>query len=72
MCQGRFRLGIRKDFFLEGVVMHWNRLPREEMESLSPEVFRNSEDVALRYVVSEHGGDGQMVGLDDLRHLFQP
>jgi len=52
--------------------MHWNRLPREEMESLSPEVFRNSEDVALRYVVSEHGGDGQMVGLDDLRHLFQP
>ena len=52
--------------------MHWNRLPREEMESLSPEVFRNSEDVALRYVVSEHGGDGQMFGLDYLRHLFQP
>ena len=29
-------------------------------------------DVALRYVVSGHGGDELVVGLGDLRGLFQP
>jgi len=29
-------------------------------------------DVALRDMVSRHGGDGLMVGLDDVSGLFQP
>ena len=54
------------------VVMYWNRLPRELTKSLSMEVFKSCVDVALRDMVSGHGGDGLMVGLGDLSGLFQP
>ena len=72
LCQGKFRLDIRKEFYSKGMIGHWHRLRRKAVESLSLEVFNNREDVALRDVVSGRGGDGLVVGLHDLSHLFQP
>ena len=48
--QGRLRLDIWKNFFTERVVRHWDRLPKEVLESHTPslEVFRKHVDAALQ------------------------
>ena len=49
------------------------QLPREVVQSPSLGVFQNRVDVALRDVVSGHGGHTELtVGLGDLRGLSQP
>ena len=45
--QGRFRLDVRRKFFTQRVVMHWNRLPEEAVGAPSLEAFNFRLDMAL-------------------------
>ena len=42
---------IRRKFFTQRVVMHWNRLPKEVVDAPSLEAFRVRLDVALGSLV---------------------
>ena len=49
--QGRFRLDIRKKFFTQRVVSHWNRLPKEVVDAPSLEAFKIRLVAALSSLV---------------------
>ena len=38
--QGRLRLDIRRKFFTQRVVTHWNRLPKKVVDAPSLEAFK--------------------------------
>ena len=45
--QGRFKLDIRRKFFTQRLVTHWNRLAKEVVGAPSLEAFKARLDVAL-------------------------
>ncbi|GAB0193864.1 hypothetical protein GRJ2_001851700 [Grus japonensis] len=51
VTEGRFRLDIKKKFFMMRVMKHWKRLPREVVDAPSLEVFKVRLDGALSKLI---------------------
>ena len=49
--QGGFRLDMRRKFFTQRVVTHWNRLPKEVVDAPSLEAFKARLDAVLGSLV---------------------
>jgi len=50
MCQGKFRVDIRKSFFTEMVVGYWNWLPREVLTAPRLQELKECLNDALSHV----------------------
>ena len=51
MRRGRFGLDMRRKFFTQKVVTHWNKLPKEAVDAPSLEALKARLDVALGSLV---------------------
>ena len=49
--QGRFKLDIRRRFFTQRVVTHWNRFPKEVLDILPLDAFKARLDMSLGSLV---------------------
>ena len=64
--QGMVRLDVRKWFFTQRVVRHWDRLPRAVVTALSLMEFKKHWDNTLRHRVWFLGGPEQSQELDSM------